>query len=270
MLVWQVLVPILTFQPSAPKQGETIAVWVTAPHTSAVRVTWQGKQLPAYPKGGRWRALLGIHANLPPGDYPLVVHWQQDGTEQKETRLLTVHPKRFSTRRIRLSPKKRKLFSSPQVAMEKALWRKMLKTATTEELWDGAFLLPVQGRITTPFGLRRIYVGLKKPHGIHRGLDIAAPTDTPVRAANNGQVLLARAFTLEGNAVLLSHGQGVLTAYFHLASVRVREGEFVLKGEIIGTVGSSGVATGAHLHWALYVGGIAVDPMQWTKEWLLQ
>lgn len=268
MLVWQTFAFVLAIQPSAPKQGETVAVWVKAPQASAVWVTWQGKQLPAYPMGDGWRALLGIPADLPAGRYPLIVHWQQDGIEQKETRPLTVHAKQFATQRIRLSSQKRKLFASPKVAQEKALWRKVLETATPEQLWDGTFLLPVKGRITTPFGLRRIYVGLKNPHGIHRGIDFAAPFGTLVRAANDGQVLLARSFVLEGNAVLLNHGQGVLTAYFHLASIKVREGDFVRKGQIIGAVGSSGVATGAHLHWALYVGGVAVDPLQWTKEWM--
>jgi murein DD-endopeptidase MepM/ murein hydrolase activator NlpD len=261
--------PSVTVVPASPRPGETVAIFVTVPADAAVAVVWRCRPLPVYFVNGRWRALLGVPADLPAGPHPLAVRVERAEGPQTFTVTVPVQARRFPSQRVRLSAAKRRLFAVPQVAAEKALWRAMLATATPEQLWQGAFLLPVRGRVTAPFGLRRIYVGLREPQGIHRGVDFAAPTGTPVRAANEGRVLLARPFTLEGTAVLLDHGQGVLSAYFHLAATRVREGETVYKGQIIGTVGSTGVATGPHLHWALYVHGTPVDPLQWTHpNWL--
>lgn len=116
--------------------------------------------------------------------------------------------------------------------------------------WREPFRLPVTGRITGVYGSQRIYGGL--PRNPHWGLDIAAPTGTPVRAPASGIVRLAEGpFLIEGNLVLLDHGAGLASVYIHLHEIRVKPGDAVLAGDVLGTVGTTGRSTGPHLHWGL-------------------
>jgi len=135
------------------------------------------------------------------------------------------------------------------------------KTVTPEKMWDGAFLKPVEGRITTEFGMRR-FVNNAPTSYRHSGIDIAAATGTPVKAANSGRVILARYLTLTGNTVLIDHGYGIISWSYHMDSIDVSEGEYVTKGQIIGKVGSTGFSTGPHLHFAVSVNDIFTNP--WT------
>ncbi len=125
--------------------------------------------------------------------------------------------------------------------------------------WQGEFFAPVEGRISGEFGSQRILSG--QPQAPHSGIDFAAATGTPVRAPAGGVIRLAAGpFTLEGNLVMIDHGFGVTSALLHLASIAVKPGDRVEEGQIIGTVGATGRATGPHLHWAMMWNGIRVDP----------
>ncbi|WP_194744325.1 M23 family metallopeptidase [Thermaurantiacus tibetensis] len=116
--------------------------------------------------------------------------------------------------------------------------------------WREQFRLPVSGRITGVYGSQRIFGEL--PRNPHWGLDIAAPTGTPVRAPASGIVRLADGpFLIEGNLVLLDHGAGLVSVYIHLHELRVKAGDAVRAGDVLGTVGSTGRSTGPHLHWGL-------------------
>ena len=116
--------------------------------------------------------------------------------------------------------------------------------------WQGPFVRPVDGRVTGVYGSQRIYGGL--PRSPHWGLDLAAPTGTPVRAPAPGIVRLADGpYLIEGNFVLLDHGAGLTSIYIHLDRIAVKAGDRVAGGDIIGTVGTTGRSTGPHLHWGL-------------------
>ncbi|MEW6679649.1 MAG: M23 family metallopeptidase [bacterium] len=145
-----------------------------------------------------------------------------------------------------------------------------LLTETKEELWRGDFIWPVKGRITGEYGERRIYKKITGGNslswrGIHSGIDIRQQRGAPVSSSNSGRVIIARRFSGEGNAILIDHGQGVLTFYCHLDRIDVKEGDFVQKGEIIGKVGSTGLSTAPHLHFGLYIHGTPVNPLFWVK-----
>ncbi len=120
--------------------------------------------------------------------------------------------------------------------------------------------------------MRRYYNGEFAQDYYHRGVDYAASTGTPVVAPAAGHIRLvdreANGFRIHGNTVGIDHGQGVLSIMIHLNSISVREGDFVQAGQTIGTVGSTGASTGPHLHWGLYVNGIAVDPVPWRYDGL--
>lgn len=116
--------------------------------------------------------------------------------------------------------------------------------------WTQAFQRPARGRVTGVYGSQRFYGGLAR--NPHWGLDIAAPTGTPVTAPADGVVRLAAGpFLLEGNVVLLDHGGGLVSSYLHLSSMAVRKGDQLKQGDLIGAVGTTGRSTGPHLHWGL-------------------
>ena len=126
--------------------------------------------------------------------------------------------------------------------------------------WTQSFVQPVEGRISGRFGRQRIYRG--EPGSYHSGLDIAAPTGTPFVAPANGVVVLAvTGYSLEGNLVIIDHGQGLNSAFLHCSRIFVREGERVRQGQTIGEVGATGRATGPHLHWGIKWGEARLDPL---------
>ena len=123
---------------------------------------------------------------------------------------------------------------------------------------------PIPGDIISPFGITRNKVGQKQPD-FHRGVDQRGQLGEPIQAPNHGVVLLATHYKFHGKTILLNHGQGVGSIYIHLDSIAVQEGDAIYKGDVLGTVGSTGLATASHLHWGIYVLGEAVDPLQWLE-----
>ena len=127
------------------------------------------------------------------------------------------------------------------------------------------FRLPLTGRISGVFGSQRILN--KKPRSPHRGVDIAAPMGTPVVSPADGVVcLVAREMVLMGNTLMVDHGLGVRSIFIHLNRILVKEGDRISQGNLLGRVGQSGRATGPHLHWGVFVGAIAVDPLRVVKK----
>jgi murein DD-endopeptidase MepM/ murein hydrolase activator NlpD len=133
-------------------------------------------------------------------------------------------------------------------------------TITTEKLWDGPFIAPVEGRISTEFGEMR-YVNDALTSYRHSGTDYAVPKGTPVKAPNRGRVNLSMFLTLTGNTVVIDHGLGLFTVYFHMDSLNVEKNQMVNKGDIIGTVGSTGFSTGPHLHYTTSMGKTNFDSL---------
>lgn len=129
--------------------------------------------------------------------------------------------------------------------------------------WKQDFIWPVKGRISGFFGRQRIYAGEPGPY--HSGIDVAASTGTPLLAPADGVVVLARTgFSLEGGIIIVDHGAGLNSAFIHLSKLAVKEGQAVKQGQHIGNVGSSGRATGPHMHWSLKWGEARIDPLLMT------
>lgn len=136
---------------------------------------------------------------------------------------------------------------------------------TPEVLWEGPFLWPVaEPYVTSAFGTRRQYG--ERFASYHAGLDLRGWTGTPITACARGVVVLAETLQVRGNAVILDHGAGVFSGYFHLDTIGVEVGQEVAAGEEIATAGATGLVTGAHLHWEVRVGGVAVSPSEWTER----
>ncbi|HXF83616.1 MAG TPA: M23 family metallopeptidase [bacterium] len=253
--------PVLEVSDSAIRQGEALAVTVRGAPIG-VAVQFAGRTWPLYRTGGVHRTYVGADARTIPGTYRLRV---VEGSRVLAQRTVTVARVAFRQRRLRLDPDKEALFDPALVAEEQRKVSRALRVLAAEQLWEGAFLVPtVAAPISSPYGVQSVYNGTVR--GFHRGTDFAAPEGTSVRAANHGIVRLAEPLPLVGNAVFVDHGLGVLTAYFHMSALSVQVGQRVRKGDVVGAVGSTGVATGVHLHWGLRVNGIYVDPMPWTRD----
>lgn len=129
---------------------------------------------------------------------------------------------------------------------------------------DLDFVRPAKGRVSSKFGYKRIYNNLRE--SVHRGMDFAGPNGSPVVAASGGKVVLVGKFYLSGNTVVLDHGQGLYTIYCHLRNIAVRDGQRVAKGADLGSIGTTGVVTGAHLHFGVSLSGARVDPNLFLKS----
>lgn len=131
--------------------------------------------------------------------------------------------------------------------------------------WRQDFVWPASGRISGRFGSQRIYRGV--PGSYHSGIDIATgETDTPFVAPADGVVVLAspEGFSLEGKLLIIDHGNGLNSAFLHASELAVTEGQIVRQGQYIGRIGSTGSATGPHLHWSLKWGASRLDPILFT------
>jgi murein DD-endopeptidase MepM/ murein hydrolase activator NlpD len=173
---------------------------------------------------------------------------------------LRVQPRRFRIQRLRMAASTAELYNGPRADAEVARLAAALRTTAPSPL-PARLTLPCVGRRSTPFGVKRIRNG--KTAGYHRGLDIAAPRGAPVHAAAAGIVRLSALHSLHGNVVVLDHGDGLATAYLHMDSRAVREGERVETGQVVGVVGATGAAKGPHQHWGVFVNGVATDPGPW-------
>jgi hemin uptake protein HemP len=130
---------------------------------------------------------------------------------------------------------------------------------TSKKLWDGDFIAPLNNGITTVFGTKRIMNG--KWISVHRGVDMKGDAGEKVHASNDGRVVLEEELFFGGNTIIIDHGQGIYTIYMHLSGFNVGPGDVVSKGDIIGFVGSSGRATGPHLHFGAKVRQMSVNPV---------
>lgn len=235
------------------------------PSAGSLRVRFAGRVWPLYRSGSTAATYVGTDPFTRPGRQTIVVEVISSGVARRLARgTITVAVETFPTRRLQLDPDTEALFDPKLVAIEQRKAGAAFSRISLRKLWDGPFMLPTPARRSSPYGVKSIYNGVVR--GWHRGTDFAAPLGSPVRAANRGIVRLAEQIPLSGNAVIVDHGLGVFTTYMHMSSIAVAVGRPVRKGDIVGTVGSTGVATGPHLHWGLRVNGAYVDPMRWIQD----
>ncbi|MDL1959475.1 MAG: M23 family metallopeptidase [Deltaproteobacteria bacterium] len=206
--------------------------------------------------------LIGAGLDCEPGTHILTIKWQgPDGPD------LYSHEVRVTARSFpeeRLSVSERMVEFSPKI-LERVLNDQKAVKETCNKIsnklyWQRPFIWPVNSKILSPFGLRRIFNN--KPRSPHSGVDLRAPEGTPILASNYGKVAMARDCYLSGKTVILDHGGGLYTLYAHLVSYEVREGQEVKRGQVVGLAGSTGRATGPHLHWGVSLIGKRLDPAE--------
>ena len=253
----------LEIRGTGPLQGEPVLLLLeTAKPALWAKATWLGQSLRFDPADGKLIAMAAIDRNKKPGAYPLAVEvTYEDGSRKSYSRSVRIKGKTFQTQKLRVDPRFVQL-SKADLARAKedsAAAGRAYATTGPERLWHSAFLKPAEARWSGPFGVRRMFNGEERSY--HSGADIAVPKGTEIKASNSGRVALVRDMFFGGKTVLIDHGQGVFTGYMHLSTFKVKEGQLVEKGEVIGLSGKTGRVTGPHLHWMLRVNNIKVNPV---------
>lgn len=227
---------------------------------------WQGHDLTfSYDAAAKsWFALAGVSFATAPGKYQLELTGGSEKTESpvRFTRTFTVYRANYPKIKVQLAVEKKFTEPSPeqqtQIAESVKVKQEYLGRVTPDREWNGNFAAPVDAPTSDVYGSQRIFNGVAQRE--HQGLDYRVPTGTSVAAMNDGIVLLARFLYFEGNCVVIDHGQGLLTLYFHLSEIKVKEGDSVKRGQEIGLSGGTGRATGPHLHVAVRWQGTYLDP----------
>jgi len=244
---------------SRPVPGGVAVVTLESTTGKAPEVRLGGQRVLVVREEGAWHAVVGLPLTIEPGRHELSVTEAPGG--EPRTVALQVGNKDYDEQRLTVTNTR---MVDPTAKDLRRIQResKILHRAfavRSEMLFDElSFELPVVGRFSAAFGLRRYFND--QPRQPHSGLDIAAPVGTPVVAPAAGVVLATGNFFFNGRTVILDHGEGLITMYNHLSRVRVKKGARVARGQRIGNVGKSGRVTGPHLHWTVSLNNARVDP----------
>ena len=220
-------------------------------------VSYAGKSVLVAREASGWLAVVGIALDTEPGEYHVTV--QQPGADERQV-AFKVTGKQYAVQQLKVAPGMVNLSPEDEarVARETEKVRAALDGFTADAPPTLRLAQPVPGRRSSSFGLRRVFNGeARKPHG---GMDIAAPTGTPIKAPLAGRVVDVGSYYFNGNNVIVDHGQGLVTMYCHLSRIRVEMGQQLAAGEVLGEVGATGRVTGPHLHWGVTLNGTMVDP----------
>jgi hypothetical protein len=250
--------------PQIPQGGVTVAV--LNQRATAATATFQGRQYPMLREEDRWWAVIGVGMRIEPGLYPVEISYTPADSTQAAGQVasLSITAHSLPVENIQLDPQTSTLLQPSIVNNEVAFRATIFAGFTAERLWDGPFVPPGSGVITSAYGIPRSYNGAPVSSW-HFGTDFRGEVGTPVYAAAAGRVVFASELQVRGNTVMIDHGAGVFTAYHHLSAFNVAEGAEVTAGQQVGAIGATGLVTGPHLHWEVIVRGIEVNGENWLN-----
>lgn len=263
--------PVTFDAPAALEAGDPYAVRVAWPEpgpwdaaVTDVEVSAAGAPLALQSvPDGRW-ALGAVPLEAGAGELALELRVVDAlGGERRERRTVEVRANPREVQLLQLTAATLAVVTPEGRDLEAATLDAAFAQVAPEPRWSEPFLLPIEGRDTSGFGLPRRY-GVGGHVSYHLGADLAAPTGTPILATNDGVVRVAGFYPIKGGLVVIDHGQGVTSLYFHQSALDVAVGDVVARGDTIGRVGSTGLSTGPHLHWEVRVDGVPTDPMRWV------
>ncbi len=225
--------------------------------TARPHAYYQGKRVMIIGKPHAWQAVVGIGLDVRPGIQSL----QVTSAGKEIIRNFDVVDKQYETQHITIKNKRKvnpNSLDMERINRDKAHIARARANWSEIEIDTIALILPVEGRHSSSFGLRRFFnEQARRPHS---GLDIAAAEGSAIVAAASGRVINTGDYFFNGNTVFIDHGQGMLTMYCHMLDIGVSEGQKLEQGDVIGSVGQTGRVTGAHLHWSVILNQATVDP----------
>jgi len=243
----------VTFPKESPVPGGIVIHALGEANTNKPVVTFNKNKVMITKRDNQWFAIIGIPLSTKPGEHYILVNNKKQGFKIKdkayETQHLTIKNKR------KVNPNKTDM---ERINKERPIIRQALKHWNETDDIFLEFTAPVDGRKSSSFGLRRVFND--QPRRPHSGMDIAAPSGTPVLAPANGKVIETGDYFFNGKSVFLDHGQGLVTMYCHLSDINVTPGQSVAVGEKLGEIGMTGRVTGPHLHWTVSLNNARVDP----------
>ena len=226
-------------------------------------VSFNGKKVAVFPYHKSWMAMAGISLHTRPGNYDFSIKQKNGLTVNTQVH---INAKKYDEQHLTIKNKRKvnpNKQDSQRIAKE-SIRKKKAKRLYSDSTPQVNFIWPVTGRISSIFGLRRFFN--EQERRPHNGLDIAAPQGTPIKAAADGTVIDAGNFFFSGNMIYLDHGQGIITLYAHLSKIKVKPGDAIKQGQIIGYVGHTGRVTGPHLHFAVFANQTLIDPVFMLPE----
>jgi murein DD-endopeptidase MepM/ murein hydrolase activator NlpD len=237
--------------------GGVALVPVETRHGAPPKVTFDGARVAVVEDANTSTAVVGIPLTSKIGKQWLNINWPSGARARLS---FTVKPKDYETQYITLE-NERQVDPLPEdlerIYREQDISEKALST-WSDKMPNFSFIRPVEGPISSGYGLRRFYNN--EPRSPHTGLDIAAAQGAPIRAPADATVLTTGNFFFNGNVAYLNHGEGLITIYCHMSQIDVKPGQTVKQGTVMGHVGATGRATGPHLHWGVYLNGTPIDP----------
>jgi murein DD-endopeptidase MepM/ murein hydrolase activator NlpD len=206
---------------------------------------------------GQWVSLVGIPLSVKVGTQKVTI--KQAG--KTSSILFDIADKGYPTQHITITDKRKvnpNKLDMERINNESARIKKALRTWTENDNVPFNFIWPIEGQVSGLYGRRRVFNG--QPRRPHSGIDIAAPTGTEIMAPADGIVRGTGDYFFNGNTVFIDHGQGLVTMLCHLDRIDVKDGEIVMQGDIVGTVGATGRVTGPHLHLGISLNDVRIEP----------
>lgn len=242
----------------SPVPGGIAIVPIAPDSESAPVVHFEGNRVMVVHHGSQWEAVVGLPLTLVPGPQVVTAGGSQGRTREYP---FTVQSKEYAEQFLTLKNKRMVEPTEQDLARinrDQEIIRRAFATWTDRPVSSLQFRLPVLGRISSVFGLRRFFNN--EPRQPHSGIDIAAPKGTPVVAPFAGTVLETGEYFFNGRTLFIDHGQGLISMFNHLSRITVEPGTHVNQGQKIGEVGMTGRVTGPHLHWTVSLNDSRVDP----------
>lgn len=250
-------------------QGDVVEVKVSGDDLAQVEGSLGKEKIYFYPgENNIVSALVGVDVEAKPSVAKLRVKVKSIGGAQRETEIsLKIKAKAFHKESFNVAPSFEQM--SPEtlaeIRREQEAFARVFATTASERFWDVPFIRPVpQDASASSFGSRRIINGVARAP--HTGTDLSAPAGTEVVATNHGRVVLVGNFFFAGGSVVLDHGGGLFTMYFHLSEFKVEEGALMRKGDVLALSGGTGRVTGPHLHWGVRLNNTRVDPLDLLRK----
>ena len=251
-------------------KGDLILIRIKAEKGEKVRFKWRGKEISLIPDadGTSWRGFLAADLNLKSGRYKALVTVSPLGYKKQLD--IEVVDKDYGVRNLTLPEAMVTLDEETlkRVSKESDIINGLWRLPASAAVWSGSFLRPIEGEVVGAFGTGSIINN--QPRSPHTGVDLKGEEGTPIKAVNDGKVILICDHFFTGKSIFLDHGTDIISMYFHLHEIDVKEGDMVRKGQIIGLVGSTGRVTGPHLHWGMRINGARINPLSLidlSKEW---
>jgi len=253
-------------KPKPSNAESTLIVLDANKSLSFESVTVDAKRYPILPapnNPSKYYALIPFSYYEKPSKKAVTIHYNEKKVAQEKRVWIYLQSGTYAKEKIHVAASKvnpKSAAVQKRIAAEYKEAMAIYHTKTPHNYLRRPFILPLESAITSEFGKARLYNGTLK--GYHSGTDFRAKVGTPIKAANDGRVVLCKDRFYSGGTVIVDHGAGLYSCYFHMSQFAVKKGDRIKRGDLLGLSGASGRVTGPHLHFAVRLYGVQVDPLQ--------